>query len=327
MIDLRHLRYFMTMAEELNFTHAAEKLLVTQPTLSESIRELENELGTELFIRSTRHVSLTWPGAILLGETKRILRLLDDAVRLTREAADADAVTLRVGVVENQDPGILSKALARCRHLLPRLRPIIHVLPTALQLRALQHRRIDVGIIFGPATVEGLTVDLLWQEPLAAILPRDHALARLASVTVAQFRDETLILPDSAISPGYRDLLIELCRVGGFEPKATEQTFHLETWLSQVASRFGVAFMPVSIDVSRQPEVAVVPLSDSAAHIPVMAAWRADDASPAMLAFVAALKSSRLASGVAASRASSAPFPPASPPEPLASGQRRDLPP
>ena len=192
MIDLRHLRYFAMTAEELNFTHAAEKLRVTQPTLSASIRELETEVGTELFIRSTRHVSLSWPGAILLGETRRILRLVDEAVQLAREAADADAVTLRVGVIENQEPGILSTALARCRHLLPGLRPIIHVLPTALQLRALQQYRIDLAIVVGPAAIENITVNLLWLEPLVAVVARGHALARPASATVADFRDEVL---------------------------------------------------------------------------------------------------------------------------------------
>ncbi len=150
------------------------------------------------------------------------------------------------------------------------------------------------GIIIGPAVLEGITVELLWQEPLSAVVPREHAMARLSSATVAEFRDEILILPDASVSAGYHDLLIELCRTSGFEPRATEQTYHLETWLSQVAAGFGVAFMPASLDVSRQREIVVIPLSDPTARIPVMAAWRADDSSSALLAFVAALKSSRL---------------------------------
>src|SRR5579863_9873687 len=107
-MDLRHLRHFEATAEELSFSRAAENLHITQPALSESIRELETELGTELFIRSTRHVSLTWPGKILLEEAKRILRITDQAVRLTREAAVGDAGTLRVGVMEDHQPGIVS---------------------------------------------------------------------------------------------------------------------------------------------------------------------------------------------------------------------------
>lgn len=296
MIDLRHLRYFVTTAEMLNFTHAAEKLLVTQPTLSESIRELETELGTELFIRSTRHVSLSWPGMILLDETRRILRLIDNAVRLTREAADTDAVTLRVGVIEDQEPGILSKALARCRLLLPGMRPVIHVLPTALQLRALQSERLDLGIVIAPIEADGITMDLLWSEPLVLAMSRDHGLARQASTSIAGLSGEALILPDASVSPGYHGRILELCRAHGFAPKAVEHTFHIDMWLTQVAAGFGIALIPASIDTTRWPGIAVVPLTDAEATAPVMAAWRTENSSSALLAFVAALKSSRLVS-------------------------------
>jgi DNA-binding transcriptional LysR family regulator len=322
MVDLRHLRYFVTTAELLNFTHAAEKLLVTQPTLSESIRELEADLGTELFIRSTRRVRLSWPGEILLGESRRILRLIDDAIRLTREAADADAVTLRLGVIEEQDPGILSRALARCRYLLPRFQTVVYVLPTVLQLRALEHNQIDLAIVIGPVAMAGITCELLWSEPLVAALPRGHSMERRSNVTVTELRDEVLVLPDRAVSPGYHDLLIELCRANGFDPKCTEQTFHFEIGLSEVASGLGIAFVPGSIDVTRQPDITAVPLIDGAAVVPVMAARRSDDASSALLAFIAALRSSRLSMAPDASRVSPTASPSSSSVQP-ASGQKR----
>ncbi len=316
-MDLRHLRHFEATAEELSFSRAAENLHITQPALSESIRELEAQLGTELFIRSTRHVSLTWPGKILLDEARRILRITDHAVRLTREAAAGDAGRLRVGVIEDHQPGIVSKALARSRHLLPELRLIVHVLPTAVQLRALAANHIDCALLIGPVSADRIVVELLWSERLVAALPRDHALAGQPSMALSALRNEVLILPDLAVSPGYHGKLIELCRTQGFEPLCSERAFHLETWLDLVESGFGIALIPASVDTTRHAHVATVRLSDSDATIPIMAAWREGDALPALPTFVAALKSSSLASAplspaLADSHRSSSGAPPAS---------------
>lgn len=324
-MDLRHLRHFEATAEALSFSRAAETLHITQPALSESIRELEAELGTELFIRSTRHVSLTWPGKILLDEAKRILRITDQAVGLTRAAAIGDAGTLRVGVMEDRQPGIVSKALARSRHLLPELRLIIHVLPTAVQLRALAGNHIDCALVIGPVSAEGIAVEFLWSEALIAAVPRDHELAQRLSMTLSALRNEVLILPDVAVSPGYHDKLIELCRGRGFEPLCSERAFHLETWLSLVGSGFGIALVPASVDTTRHPHVATVRVIDSDATIPIMAAWREGDTSPALLAFIAALKSSRLASASPASPALAQELPAASNNAPSASGRTPDL--
>lgn len=296
-VDLRHLRHFEATAEALSFSRAAESLHITQPALSESIRELEAELGTELLLRSTRHVSLTWAGKVLLDEARRILRITDQAVRLTREAGVGDAGTLRVGVMEDRQPGIVSKALARSRHLLPELRLIIHVLPTAVQLRALAAHHIDFALVIGPVSAEGIALEFLWSEALIAAVPRDHELAQRPSMTLSALRHEVLIPPDVAVSPGYHAKLIDLCRARGFEPLCSERAFHLETWLSLVGSGFGIALIPASVDTTRHEQVATVRVIDSDATIPIMAAWREGDPSPALPAFVAALKSSRLISG------------------------------
>lgn len=322
-VDLRHLRHFEATAEALSFSRAAESLHITQPALSESIRELETELGTELLLRSTRHVSLTWPGKILLEEAKRIIRMTDQAVRLTREAAVGDGGTLRVGVMEDREPGIVSKALARSRHLLPELRLVIHVLPTAVQLRALAADHLDCALLIGPVSAEGIVVEFLWAEPLVAAVPRDRELAQRSSIALSALRHEILILPDVTVSPGYHAKLIELCRARGFEPLCAERAFHLETWLNLVGSGFGIALIPASVDTTRHEHVATVRVIDSDATIPIMAAWREGAPVQALPAFVAALKSSRLISGVPS------PAPTPGGPEPSsgaapASGQTRD---
>lgn len=301
-IDLRQLRYFLAVAEELSFSHAAEKLLITQPALSESIHEIEVELGTDLFARSGRRISLTWPGEVLLDEARRILRITNQAVRLTREAAVGDAGTLRVGVMEDRQPGIVSKALARSRHLLPELRLIIHVLPTAVQLRALAANHLECALLIGPVSAEGISVELLWSEPLVAAVPRGHELVQRPSMLLSALRNEILILPDVAVSPGYHAKLIELCRARGFEPLCSERAFHLETWLGMVGSGFGIALIPASVDTTRHAHVDTVRIVDSDATIQIMAAWREGDASPAVSAFVATLKSSRLISALPSPR-------------------------
>jgi DNA-binding transcriptional LysR family regulator len=292
-VDLRQLRYFVAIAEELSFRQAAEKLLITQPALSESIHELEIELGAELFARSGRRVSLTWPGVVLLDEARRILRITEDALRLTREVAAAGASALRVGVVEGHQPGLMSKALARARHLLPELRLTLYVLPTAVQLRALAADHIDVGLVVGSVAVDGVAVELLWWERLVAAMPRGHALAGHSGVTLSELRDLVFVPPDPTISPGYHERLVELCRGRGFEPRHAGSAFHLETWLNLVGSGFGIGLIPASVDTTRHPDIAAVTVTDADATIPIMAAWRTADPPPALSAFLAALKSSR----------------------------------
>jgi DNA-binding transcriptional LysR family regulator len=209
--------------------------------------------------------------------------------------------------------------------LLPELRLIVHVLPTAVQLRALAANHIDFALVIGPVSAEGIMVELLWSEALVVALPRDHALVRQPSMALSALRNEIFILPDLAVSPGYHGKLIELCRARGFEPLCSERAFHLETWLSLVESGFGIALIPASVDTTRHAHVATVRLVDSDATIPIMAAWREGDALPALPAFVAVLKSSRRASPPL-SPAPSRESPASSSGAPPASGQTPDRP-
>lgn len=292
-IDLRHLRYFVAVAEELSFSRAAERLHITQPALSESIRELEAHLGADLFVRSSRHVSLTWPGTVLLDEARRILRMVQEASALARDAAAGDKAVLRVGVVDDHQPGIVSKALARVRHLLPELRLALYDLPTALQLQAIRDGRLDVGLIIGPVAAEGVVAETLWTEPLVAALPLEHPQAKGSSLALTDLQQEAMILPDPAVSPGYHARVLDLCRVAGFTPRRTERSFHFDTMLAQVAAGIGVALVLSSLDITRRSGVVAVPLTDGDATVPVMMARRREDGAPDLAAFSAAVTSSR----------------------------------
>lgn len=298
-MDIRQLRHFVSVSKERSFTDAAEKLGITQPALSESVRELEAELGVTLLLRGGRHrLSLTWPGATLYDEAQRILRLTEDASALTRAAATVDRQTLRLGVFEHGEPGVASKALARCRIVLPEMKLLIHVLPTGHQLRALRDGQIDLGIVIGPVGAADLIAELLWQEPLRAALLGDHPLSQNSAITVAELCGLPLILPPADLSAGYCATVLALFRAAGITPRTDECLLHWDTGLGLVAAGAGVVLIPAALDITRFPNIVAVSIDDKDATVPIMAAWRsADPANASILACVAALKSSRIPSG------------------------------
>lgn len=295
-MDLRRLRYFVVTAEELNFSRAAERLHVTQPTLSGSIRQLEIELGAELFIRSGRHIVLSWPGSVLLDQARRILRIVADAVEATRGAVASDLAMLRVGAVDSNQPGILSKAFARSRYLLPELSLSVYALSTARQLRVLTDKCIDVGLVIGLVEGHAVAAEILWTEPLVMAVASGHPMSGRPSIDFKELEGASIIAPDPEADPGYHAGIVKCCRDAGFEPQISDHAGHWETMLNLVSAGVGVALIPTSLDTTRYPNVATVPMRDVGAEVPIVAAWRQGEDSPTLHAFIAALKSSRFAS-------------------------------
>jgi DNA-binding transcriptional LysR family regulator len=289
-MELRHLRYFVAVAEELHFTRAATRLHIAQPPLSHQIRRLEQELGLALFNRTRRRVELTPAGRTFFAEAQHVLAQAERAVRVAQRAGRGEVGQLVIGFVPSADLGILPRALrlwsARFPHVEVELQPL---LPDQ-QLEALRDGRIHVGLLRLPVDGRGLVVESIQREPLVAVLPKGHRAARRPRVRVADLQADSMILFPRRIAPGYHDLFVNACRRAGFVPRVAHETESIQTNLGLVAAGLGVTLMPASIRNLRRAGVVYRPLAPPVPHVEMAVAYARDHRSTLVPAFVGVVR-------------------------------------
>jgi DNA-binding transcriptional LysR family regulator len=291
-MELRHLRYFVAVAEELHFRRAAERLGIRQPPLSLQIRQLERELGTSLFRRLTRGVELTETGALLLDESRWILDQIERIKTGVQSRARGESGCIHVGFAgatcfQPLIPGIIRAYRERY--------PKVLVSPeqsnTPLLVAGLRKGEIDVAFIRPPlADPEGLAVELLVEEPMVIVLPECHPYAGDGSMPLAALAEETLILFPRSIGPGLHDAIIASCQRAGFSSKLGQEAPQISTMVHMVAAGFGVSIVPQSIARIRLEGVVYMRIEGEAPRAPISLAYRRDDRSPIIRSFVAAAR-------------------------------------
>ena len=287
-MELRHLRYFIAVAEELHFTRAAERLGIKQPPLSLQIRQLEQEIGTPLFRRRTRGVELTDSGILLLEKARDILRDVEKTKLGVQMRARGETGRLRLGFagatyVHRLIPGILRAFRERY--------PGVVLSPeqsnTARLLAALQSGEIDIAFVRPPIVGgEGLTLDPLVDEPMMIVLPQWHPRARDHSMPLAALAPDTFILFPRAIGPGLHDAIIASCQRAGFSPKLGLEASQTVSIIHMVAAGFGVSIVPRSLDQIRAEGAVYLGIEGEAPRAPISLAYRQDDRSTVVRNFV-----------------------------------------
>jgi len=291
-MELRHLRYFVAVAEELHFTRAAERLGIKQPPLSLQIRQLEREIGTSLLRRETRGVKLTETGALLLDEARRILDQVERTKTGVQSRARGETGHIHLGFagatyVHRLVPGIIRAYRERY--------PGVVLSPeqsnTARLIAALQSGEIDVAFVRPPVIDgEGLALDPLIDEPMMIVLPEWHPHAGDRSMSLAALAPETLILFPRTIGPGLHDAIIASCQRAGFSPKLGQEAPQISTTVHMVAAGFGVSIVPQSIARIRLEGVVYIRIEGEAPRAPISLAYRRDDRSPIVRNFVASAR-------------------------------------
>lgn len=247
-MDLKQLRYFVAVAEERNFSRAAQRLHLSQPPLSQQIAALEADLGVRLFDRTNRGATLTVAGAALYVEARAVLSRVTQLRDRVRDAGQGLTGTLAVGFVTIADYGALPPALKAFRASWPRVEVQLHELTTDAQVQALQSGRLDLGIALGPLEETALSFQRLHREPLALAVPVQPRGARGDSpVDLRAFADAEFIVPPRELAPGLYDLILATCRAAGFSPRITQQARQMQTVVSLVACGLGVALVPASM--------------------------------------------------------------------------------
>jgi LysR family hca operon transcriptional activator len=285
-MELRHLRYFVAVAEELNFTRAAQRLNTAQPSLSQQIKQLEANIGVPLLERSKRQVALTEGGKVFLVEAREILARVERAGQRAARAQQGKSTELIVGVVPAAEIKILPKLIPLVERSLPKVRLVFHNLPSAEQKRLLARGTLDFGLLRGPFEDPRLEVeDVLW-EKLVAGLPARHPLARKKTVSIRQLNEVPFIMVSREGSPELHDAVRGFCERSGLHPREVQQADNILGNLNMIRAGIGFALLPDYAASILPHGVVVKPLAWTPAPVvSLVMAHRRGKATAEMLAF------------------------------------------
>lgn len=246
-MELRHLRYFVAVAEELHFGRAAERVHIAQPPLSQQIRHLEEELGVELFERNSRNVRLTSAGTAFLPEARKVLESVAAAAEAARRASLGESGLLSIGFVRSATYEFLPRAIRTFSGRFPDVALNLVEMTSSDQVQAVQQRRIHMGLVRPPIDTRDLQRVVVTRERLMIALPRNHPLAPRKALQLKELAGEHFILFPRYPRPSWADYIITLCREAGFEPQTGPMTIEVLTGISLVGAGLGVAVVPASV--------------------------------------------------------------------------------
>jgi DNA-binding transcriptional LysR family regulator len=293
-IELRQLRYFVAVAEEMHFGRAAQRLHMTQPPLSQTIQSLEAALGTPLFMRTSRNVALTPAGAALLPQAQRLLLQADALPEMARRAATGESGHLTLAFVSTADYSVLPPFLRDFRQRYPQVQIDLREATSDVQLEDLSHGRIDAGLLISPVP-ERLRAELdyspVLSEPLIVAAPKGLASLRdKARVALKDLGDMPLIIFPRRIAPAFHDAIVSCFRDAGLTPHIGQEAIQMQTIVGLVSAGMGIALVPQSVSNLKRPGVEYKPLLDKTPLIETGLAWRRDNPSPVLRAFLQLLR-------------------------------------
>jgi len=282
-VDARLWRSFTTVAEELHYGRAAERLHITQPALSRQIRDLERALGVTLLDRTSRRVSLSQAGQAVLAQARRALTESDRAIRLARLAAQGDRGEVSISVLPAVAVTLLPAIVRSYRDAYPAIEVTISESFDTEQLTALAAGRIDVGFLRAAAAPPGIRLETLLTEPVMAALPADHRLARRDRIALSELADEPFVFFPRHRSVLAYDEFIASCRAAGFSPDIVQEASGISA-LGLVAAGLGVTVVASSYQALSLSGVRFVPAVGH--QLGLQVAWAADNTNPALPAFL-----------------------------------------
>lgn len=288
-VELRHIRYFIAVAEYLNFHKAAQRLHIAQPPLSRQIRQLEEHLGVELFVRDKRRVDLTKAGHAFLEEARKLLVQAGHAMEAARQAHRDETDIIKIGIASGLG-GIVNRLVFAFRKRCPNIEVECRDVFSSFQGRALGQHEIDVGFLRPPLDQTALECELLYEEEFVVVLPKSHRLAKRRTVRIHDIADEPLILFDRNFSSGLYDKVLGLYSRHGLTPRLFPRHIeaHEEAGAIMVASGKAI-FLGAGAIVNRSVagiQLTSVRLNEPEAKIEVYVAWRKDEASAAVQAWL-----------------------------------------
>lgn len=281
-VDLRHLRYFLAVADELHFGRAAARLHIAQPPLSQQIQRLERELGLQLFERDRRHVRLTRAGEVLQVEARRTVAQADRLLDVAEDVRTGGSGRVRLGFVGSSLYGQLPALLRAVRQQAPQITLSAVELESGPQLAGLAEDTLDIGVLRPPSSIPALAVHVLEQEELVAALPRNHPLPVGQPVDLADLAEEPFVLFHRDHGQGFWQVVVQACGQAGFSPRIVYDAEHVHTMVGLVASGLGVSLVPEAVRRLALTGVRYERLASPAPRLPLALAWDPHRTFPAL---------------------------------------------
>jgi LysR family hca operon transcriptional activator len=290
-MDLRYLRYFIAVAEEMNFTRAAERLHTVQPSLSRQIRRLEEIVGTPLFHRDKHAMELTEAGRIFLDESRAILQHVNHAITLARQGARAEAGHIAVGFILGTETRIFSDLLPALKQRCPEMQIAYHAMTESELMAALEDQEINVAFLPGPIENAWVCSEVILRQRLVAVLPAAHPLAKLKRIPLARLATVPIIGPSRNANPKYVNCVNEIARRAGVQFTSAVEHDNVLSGLHAVSLGLGFCLIP---DYQKE----ILPGSVVARHldldpqpsIDLLMAYRKDDRTPAVAFFLSVVR-------------------------------------
>ncbi|SFK31408.1 DNA-binding transcriptional regulator, LysR family [Halobacillus dabanensis] len=292
-MELRHLKYFIIVAEKLHFGKAAAQLKMAQPPLSQQIKKLESELDVLLFFRTKRQVELTEAGEVFLERAYQILNNVEAASEEARRVHRGEVGDLILGFTGTAAFDGLSHILEIFREKFPNVNVILRQLPSAEQVKALHEGEIHLGLLVPPVESKWLNLEMFREVPFIVALPKTHHLVKQgAPIEVSDLVNESFIMTPRNIGSSYYDSIISLCYHAGFSPKICQEAHELQTIVALVSSGVGVALVPKPMQFFKTDGIVYFELKKSFTTVKTALAWHKDNNSPIVQPFLEVIKQS-----------------------------------
>jgi DNA-binding transcriptional LysR family regulator len=246
-MELRHLLYFKTVAEQLHFRNAALKLFISQPPLSRQIKELEEELGVLLFTRKNKRVALTDAGKYFKQEVDAIFTRLEESKSIVQQIHKSESGELKIGYISSVYQSYLADVLIAMRDVFPYIKTNLFEIPTLMQIKALEQGSLDVGILRAPVHSNQLKVQTLFFDPFMVVIPALVSKFETQHQLAAYLKSSPFIFFNKDFAPNYNDKLVEICRRMGFNPNIVHEANNVHSILQLIEAGLGVSILPCSL--------------------------------------------------------------------------------
>ncbi|MTT30779.1 LysR family transcriptional regulator [Terrilactibacillus sp. BCM23-1] len=285
-MELRHLHYFIIVAEELHFGRAAVRLQMTQPPLSQQIKQLENEIGVDLFKRTKRHVELTTAGKMFLNDAKQALSVLDQAVDTAQRAQRGEIGHIAVGFVGSATYDILPDIVREFRRKFPDVSIELQELSTPDQIKALHDGYLDIGMVHPPINSSMITTEILLRGKCALSMPKNHPLAKKEAIYLKDLVDIPFIVVSRDIWPALYDDFVSLFQDAGFTPKIVQEANEYQMVLGLVSAGIGIGVVPSTAEKNFNLDVVYKEIEDYPLNAILSVAYRKTDENPSLKRFI-----------------------------------------
>lgn len=293
-LELRHIRYFLTVAHELHFRKAAERLYISQPGLSRQIKELEESLGIVLFDRHNRRVELTPAGRYLQTELADYVKRIDDTIHHAKLLSDGIQGELKLGYVGSAMQSTIPNLLKQIQNEKRNIHVSLKEMDNERQVQELFSRDIDLGFVRTERIPRGLNSHPVLVEPFCLVLPSSHPIDRSNFKDLSNFKEEAFILFDPQYSPSYFEKVMQIFDDQGFVPKVSHSTVHAGSIYKLVESGFGISIVPESLIASYAANLKFIVLHDIRQRTVLSAVWNPDSRNPVLKEVVTLLTNGKM---------------------------------